>query len=160
MTFWKTGTAITLSCWEAKVGQVWTIHFSSTGKMTITLTLKSFGSISHLPNTQGTHQLWPTHFQLPPASTRSTFIPTFLSKLQHCISNSQFLIHKSKPHMVLRVTNVKTQCTVSSLSASHTTFNRNPVWSADPVTASLRVWTFSSVSINHQLTPKSVPAPA
>lgn len=144
-----------LSCWEAKVGQVWTKNFSSTEQMNITLTLKSFGSIYHLPNTQGIHQLWPTHFQLPPTSTWSTFIFTFLSKLQHRTSNLQFLIHKSKPHMVLRVTDVKTQCTVSSLSASHTTSYCNPVWSADPVTTSLKEYglsqVFPSITSNTQI---------
>ena len=79
--------------------------------MTVILTLESFGSIRPLPNTQDTHQLWATYFQLPPPSTRSTLSPTSLSKLQTRTSNSQLLIHKSMPRMRLRVTNAKTHCT-------------------------------------------------
>ena len=114
MTFWKIGAADVQSCsscWEAKLGGGWIVNLSSTRKTTIPLTLKSFGSICPLPNTQDTSQLWPTRFHLPTTSTRSTCIPTPLSKLQTCIFNSQFLNHKSMSPMRLRVTNAKTQHT-------------------------------------------------
>lgn len=48
---------------------------------------------------------------ITPTSTKCTFIPISLLKLQICTSNSQLLIHKSMPHPRLRVTHAKTQHT-------------------------------------------------
>ena len=107
------------SCWEAELGGGWVTNLGSPRKMTVILTLESFGSIRPLPNTQDTHQLWSTCFQIPPPSTRSTLIPTSLSILQTCTSNSQLLIHKSMPRMCLRVTNAKTHCTCEFPVVTH-----------------------------------------
>lgn len=107
---------------------------------------------------QGSHRLWPTRFHLPPTSTRSTRIPAPLSKLQTCTFNSQLLIHKSMPPIGLRVTNAKVQHTIEfPFSITY-----HPLLQLSEQTQAQHLpkssgHCLSSVSVNHQNTPKSLP---